>query len=361
MSASASLIPELEDVIQHGSREKRIETLRRITKLFIDGAERFNEDHVRVFDDFLIRLIEEIERKARMELSNRLAPVDNAPIEVVRRLANDDDVDVAAPVLRRSPRLVEIDLVDIASSKSQGHLLAISDRKEIATPVTDVLVRRGDREVVRNVADNPKASLSEMSFASLVKRAEKDGILAEKVGLRPDIPAHLFRDLLVQATEVVQRRLLASAKPETQAEIRRVLQKVSSEVGAKTAQRDYREAQLTVLELHKARKLDEAALVEFAKASEYEEMVAGLSALCAVPIEVIDRLMGGDRPDPVLILCKARSFSWSTARAIILARPGSKATSSQGLDAAYGNFERLSPSTAQRVLRFWQVRQADNE
>jgi uncharacterized protein (DUF2336 family) len=352
MSASASLIPELEDVIQHGSREKRIETLRRITKLFIDGAERFNEDHVRVFDDFLIRLIEEIERKARMELSNRLAPVDNAPIEVVRRLANDDDVDVAAPVLR---------LVDIASSKSQGHLLAISDRKEIATPVTDVLVRRGDREVVRNVADNPKASLSEMSFASLVKRAEKDGILAEKVGLRPDIPAHLFRDLLVQATEVVQRRLLASAKPETQAEIRRVLQKVSSEVGAKTAQRDYREAQLTVLELHKARKLDEAALVEFAKASEYEEMVAGLSALCAVPIEVIDRLMGGDRPDPVLILCKARSFSWSTARAIILARPGSKATSSQGLDAAYGNFERLSPSTAQRVLRFWQVRQADNE
>jgi uncharacterized protein (DUF2336 family) len=361
MSAAASLIPELEDVIQYGSREKRIETLRRITNLFVDGAERFNEDHVQVFDDVLIRLIDEIESKARMELSNRLAPVGNAPVEVVRRLAQDDDIAVAAPVLKQSPRLAETDLVDIAKSKSQEHLLAISRRNKIATAITDVLVRRGDREVARNVADNPTARFSEESFSTLVKRAENDGVLAEKVGLRPDIPAHLFRDLLVQATEVVQRRLLASAKPETQAEIRRVLQKVSSEVGAKSAPRDYREAQRIVFELHKAGKLDEAALVEFAKAGKYEETVASLAALCAVPIEVIDRLMGGDRPDPVLILAKARGFAWATARAVIMARPGGKGTSSQGLDTAYANFERLSPSTAQRVLRFWQVRQADIE
>jgi len=197
MSAAASLIPELEDVIQHGSREKRIETLRRITNLFVDGAERFNEDHVRVFDDVLILLVDEIETKARMELSHKLAPVGNAPIEVMRRLAKDDDIGVAEPVLRQSPRLAETDLIDIAKTKSQPHLLAISGRSEIVASVTDVLVRRGDREVVRNVADNPKASLSEASFSTLVKRAEQDGILAEKVGLRPDIPAHLFRDLLV--------------------------------------------------------------------------------------------------------------------------------------------------------------------
>jgi len=361
MSAAASLIPELEDVIQHGSREKRIETLRRITNLFVDGAERFNEDHVRVFDDVLILLVDEIETKARMELSHKLAPVGNAPIEVMRRLAKDDDIGVAEPVLRQSPRLAETDLIDIAKTKSQPHLLAISGRSEIVASVTDVLVRRGDREVVRNVADNPKASLSEASFSTLVKRAEQDGILAEKVGLRPDIPAHLFRDLLVQATDLVQQRLLSSARPETQAEIRRVLQKIASEVGAKSAPRDYREAQRAVHELHRAGKLNEAVLVEFAKDEKYEETVASLSALCAVPIEVIDRLMGGDRPDPVLILAKARGFAWSTARAIILSRPGTRGTSSQGLDAAYTNFERLSPSTALRVLRFWQVRQASNE
>ena len=38
MGAPASLLPELEDVVQHGSPERRAETLRRITTLFLDGA-----------------------------------------------------------------------------------------------------------------------------------------------------------------------------------------------------------------------------------------------------------------------------------------------------------------------------------
>ena len=79
MTAAASLIPELEEVIQHGSPERRVLTLQRITALFLDGASRFNEDHVRVFDDVFSCLIEEIEAKARAELSHRLAPVGNAP------------------------------------------------------------------------------------------------------------------------------------------------------------------------------------------------------------------------------------------------------------------------------------------
>src|SRR5262245_44371204 len=134
--AVSSLIPELEDVIQNGSPERRIQTLQRITALFLDGASRFNEDHVRVFDDVFGRLIEEIETKARAELSNRLAPVENAPAKVVRTLAADDDIAVAGPMLEQSPRLAETDLVDIASTKSQAHLLAISGRTGIAEPVT---------------------------------------------------------------------------------------------------------------------------------------------------------------------------------------------------------------------------------
>jgi hypothetical protein len=38
-------------------------------------------------------------------------------------------------------------------------------------------------------------------------------------------------------------------------------------------------------------------------------------------------------------------------------RPGGRPN--QGLDAAYANFERLSPATARRVLRFWQARADD--
>jgi uncharacterized protein (DUF2336 family) len=357
MGATLSLIPELEEVVQHGSREKRAEALERVTALFLHGASHYNEEHVDLFDDVFGLLIEEIENKARAQLSSHLAPVGNAPVKVLRRLARDDDIAVAGPILKLAPRLSEADLIDVASTKGQAHLHAISGRRALGEAVTDVLVRRGDRDVARRVADNRSARISEKGFYRLVKRAEEDGILAEKVGSRPDIPAPMFRDLLTKATAVVHRRLIASATPEVRAAICDILAKVSTEVGARVGPRDYRAAQRVVLSLDHANRLDEAALVSFCSERKYEEAVVTLATLAKVPIKIVDRLMSGDRPDPVLILCKAANLSWATVKAVILARPDGSGTSTQGLDTAFGNYGRLSASTAQRVVRFWQVRQ----
>ena len=110
MPASASLIPELDQVIRYGSPQRRAETLKRITVLFLEGASRFNEDHVGLFDRVLGRLIDAIETEPRRELSHRLAPIGNAPAEVIRRLAHDDEIEVARPVLEQSSRIAEIEL-----------------------------------------------------------------------------------------------------------------------------------------------------------------------------------------------------------------------------------------------------------
>jgi uncharacterized protein (DUF2336 family) len=185
-------------------------------------------------------------------------------------------------------------------------------------------------------------------------------VLAEKVGLRTDIPPRLFRQLLMQASEVVQKRLLAQARPETQAEIRRVLAQVTNEVAAKAAPRNYTAALAAVQALHKERKLTEADVANYARNGNYEETIAALATLSAVPVEVVDRLMSGERADPVLILARAAGFGWRTVRDIMNARPGVK-PASQTIDAARENFERLTAATAQRVVRFWQVRQGSGE
>ena len=354
-----SLLPELEDVVQHGSAEKRAETLRRITTLFLDGAPNFNAEHVALFDDVIGCLIEEIEAKALAELARRIAPVANAPAGVVSGLAKNDDIAIAGPVLKQA-RLADPDLMYIAENKSQAHLLAMSARRGINEALSDILVERGDREVARSIANNQHAELSVNAFTTLVKRAEQDGVLAEKVGMRTDIPPRLFRQLLIQASEVVQKRLLARAKPETQSEIRRILAQVTDEVAAKAAPRNYTAALAAVRALHKERKLGEGNVTEFAKSGKYEETIAALATLCAVPVEVVDRLMNGERADPVLILARAVGFGWPTVKAILNARPDGK-PSPQTLDAARENFERLTATTAQRVVRFWQVRQGTGD
>jgi uncharacterized protein (DUF2336 family) len=352
---AASLIPELEDVIQHGSSARRAETLRRITALFADGASRFNADHVQLFEEVFFRLIGEVDASARTELAHRLAPIGNAPRAVLRRLAADDDIAAARPVLKESQALEESDLVEIAQTQSQAHLLAVSKRRQVGERVTDILVARGAREVLRSLAENPGAQFSDASFAALVERAAQDGALAEKVGMRRDIPPRLFRDLLLETTNAVQQRLLASARPEKQSEIRRVLAELADDAQARAARRDYTAAERKILDLRRDGKLGEATIVEFAKNAHHEETVAALASLCAVPIDVVDRLMAADRPDPILILCKSVGWGWQTVRTIMTAMPGGHAMSSRDLDAAYANFDRLSPTTAQRVMRFWQV------
>jgi hypothetical protein len=84
-----------------------------------------------------------------------------------------------------------------------------------------------------------------------------------------------------------------------------------------------------------------------------------MASICAVPTEVVGRLMGAERPDPVLILCKSAGWSWATAAAIVAARPGGQDTSILDLDAVHADFDRLSLDTARRVARFWQMRSDD--
>src|SRR5262249_35976048 len=150
------------------------------------------------------------------------------------------------------------------------------------------------------------------------------------------------------------------AKPETQTEIRRVLAQVTDEVAAKAAPRNYAAAFAAVRALHSEHKLKETDIAEFAKSEKYEETIAALAILCAVPVEVVDRLMNGERADPVLILARATGFGWSTVKAILNARPGAK-PSPHAFDVVRDNFERLTVATAQRVVRFWQVRQGTGD
>ena len=105
--------------------------------------------------------------------------------------------------------------------------------------------------------------------------------------------------------------------------------------------------------------LNENELASFARGQCFEETVVALSVLCAVPLEVVDRLISGERADPVLILCRAAGFSWQTVRAIIsVAARQAREPRPRASRRALANFERLSMSTAQRVVSFWQVRPA---
>src|SRR5512134_1735115 len=114
--SAAQLLPDLEQALAHIPVTKYVETVRCVADFFLAGAGQFNEEHVGLFDRVLGRMIWALDDPARAELARRLAPLRNAPPGLIRRLAADPEITVAAPVLARSPRLSDDDLWAVATS-----------------------------------------------------------------------------------------------------------------------------------------------------------------------------------------------------------------------------------------------------
>jgi uncharacterized protein (DUF2336 family) len=355
MLAQQSLITELEDAISCGSVDRRLDTLRRVCDLFETGASMYSDEQVELFDDVIGRLATSIEATARAELANRLAPIANAPVNVVKSLAADDLIEVAGPVLAQCARLDDADLIGTARSKGQGHLLAISQRASLSEAVTDVLVTRGEREVVHSVAQNGGARFSDAAFGVLVERSAGDDALAQRVGIRADIPRRHFVNLLAKASAAVQIKLVA-ANPRAADHIRHVVADIEGKLKAAQA-RDYTASRARVEALQRAGKLGESEVHSFAKSENFEETAVALSLLCGLPIEAVEQALLDERPDMVLILAKAMGYSWATAKLLLLLRSGGRGAAQQDLELALQSFDRLQVSTAQRAVRFYQSRQ----
>jgi len=356
MGMTYSLIAELDEAIQSGSSDRRMATLRRVTDLFLSQEGLYDSEQIDLFDDVLLRLIEHIETRALAELGARLAAVETAPVGIIRHLANHDEIAVAGPVLKDSKRLSPPDLVEIASAKSQDHLLAISQRAEIDETVTDVLVDRGSRDVARTVAVNSGARFSQTGFTTLIKRAEQDDLLAELAGQRADLPPQLFAQLLAKATETVKAKLMGLLRPEAADDVAHTLNKVARELQAQCPARDYAEALGRMKLVQADGRLDESIVLESAKADKFEETAAALALLCAVPVDLIDRLMQGSRIDALLVPCKASGLGWPATKAVVRLTRAQAATSEPAFEIAKKDYANLSMVAAQRIMRFWQVR-----
>ncbi len=154
------LAEELEAVLVSGSATRRTDILNRVTDLFIYGAARYSPEQVGLFGDVMARLLHGVDAGARARLAERLGPIVNAPANVIRLLALDDEIAVAASVLAQSERLAERELLLIANGKGQAHLLTITRRQDLSAPVTDVLIARGDpdHKIVRHRLASPRST-----------------------------------------------------------------------------------------------------------------------------------------------------------------------------------------------------------
>ena len=245
-------------------------------------------------------------------------------------------------------------------TKSQSHLLAISKRRNsLPVQITDELVTRGNREVVNSVAKNNGARFSEFGFLHMITRSESDSILAEHLGLRKDIPRHLFQQLIAKASDDVRQKL-EWERPDLMGEIQSLVTDVTGALQSKfgPASKSYFNARKVVAARHRRDDLNENCILEYARSRKFEEATVGLSLLCSLPVNVVERALTDSSSEMTMILAKALDFEWETTMSLLFLGAKDHRISALELDRRREVFERMNTKTSRTVLDFYKSRKS---
>jgi len=357
MTPFDSLIDEAQEAQPSEATNRAVRALSRVTDLFVAGAGHYSTQQIEMFDEIFKTFVSVIELKVRARLASHLATNSDAPEALIQAFAFDDDIAVAGPVLKQSTSLSESRLLIVCATKSQSHLYAIAQRQSISELVTDILIERGERDVVHAVAKNSGARISDSGFNGLVSRATDDAELALHVGSRRDIPRHHLVILLETASAEVCEKIIAVNSQLVEA-VKGAVTEVVDELGLeiRNLSPDHAKAKRKVRRLKYWRELGEGKVHAAARAQDFEQAALALSILARCPIEVAERAVLDENSGAVQVVAKAAGCSWATAKSLLLMRTAGRRLSKSDLDQARENFERLDTQTAQRVLEFQKLR-----
>jgi uncharacterized protein (DUF2336 family) len=340
----------LRQLASEPSPHSRTELVRSIAAAFFAGPQRSTKE-VGLFDEIMDRVLAEVEPLARRELAERLADLTEAPQRTLVRLAGDA-IEVAEPVLSRSPCLRDEHLETIARGHSQAHLLAIARRKALSERLTDILVDRGNDEVAGTVTDNEGARLSEAGFDRLALRASASVTLLNRLVLRSDLPERIANDLVpVMAKSIAEK--IAATPWDTEFSVRRLLDEARALLADRLRAAATCARSLAVLTDQVARgnmTVSEAAL-ELANADEIE----GLASLIGKGLRIQDStvvrnlFLGGEQT--LMLMCKAAALDTDAFYAILRTRNRQRRSAKLNTARLVKEYPRIPRALAVNVIR----------
>jgi hypothetical protein len=130
--------------------------------------------------------------------------------------------------------------------------------------------------------------------------------------------------------------------------------KLHSKFGPAT--KDYFAAKRLVTARHQYGNLDENSILEYARSHKLEEVTVGLSLLCSLPADIVERALVHSNSEMTLILAKALDFGWETAMALLFLGAKNHRIAAGDLDDMREEFARLNTETSRGVLKVYRSR-----
>ncbi|MFZ5670120.1 MAG: DUF2336 domain-containing protein [Pseudomonadota bacterium] len=362
-AAAQSRLHDLIALARETDSARRRELLRGVTDLFFSG-DGHGATTLSLFDDVLGQLAGEMEVAVRAELAERMSADAGAgaPVGLMRRLASDE-IAVARPVLQHSGALSDADLVQVARTRGQDHLRAISRRHTLSATVADAVVEHGDDATLGVLLRNEGAALSRRAHEQAVDRAAANPALREAVVTRQSLPIDLLNEMYFVVEARLRDRILARNAAIDPAQLEAALaagrKRLAVHDGAFPP--DYDEAEKAVRALKAKGEISPRVLAAMLRNRETTRFMVALAELTDIDFHSARRILERKELDALAIVCKAADFDRSlflTFTVLILDRDDHAMAKAK----AHGDlYSALPREAALRTIRFWRMRRSTGD
>jgi uncharacterized protein (DUF2336 family) len=291
------------------SKDKLTDVYLAVATLFEHQKAAFAENERKQAADILRHLSKDVEMSIRIALAERLASSADAPHELILLLA-DDRIEVARPVLARSPILSDEDLLNVIEHRSTDHHIAVAERPAIGETVSAALARSECEAVLITLLRNATAKISHLTFDHLVGRARDLASLHEPLAGRPDLPPVLASRMYVWVSAALKTALLGRYPHITQSLALAIDESTAAGQNGQPATSP-QSAKKLVDKLFASGQLKPSFLIRMLHQGQMELFEQGFAALLKMDVEALRRAFYGDSPETVALACRAAGIDRS--------------------------------------------------
>ena len=337
--------------------------LKRLADVVCLPSSRVNTFERSMTADLLVEMLHEATPEERARVSKRLCGLVEVPNTLLRLLLLDE-IDVARPLLEESTALADADLIACILSAEVEHRRLIAMRRDVSPVVAEVLVERGERQVIEVLMRNEAAKLSQPSIDSIVATSREEPDLVPMILRRPEVrPSQayvMFWWADAEARRTILQRFAVS---------REVLQEGASDVFAIAAAEGWQDpVSRKALQFIERRQRNRQAIekspyesledaVRAAQSGLTQEIADEISYLAGVKPMTGAKIFADIGGEAIAVLCKATGLPKAAVRALWrgLERPETDEAGAPlpGLERVLITFDMIAVDRAQTVLRYW--------
>lgn len=260
-------------------------------------------------------LVFQAEYDIRLRLAEKISSADWAPSALINILAFDD-IEIARPIIARSPILKDPDLIRILVEATLEHQVEVARRPQISPTIVEAILKAAKPEVMTALVENETAHVSQDHLFELVHKAEEIATLHEPLSEHPGLNDELAGYLYSWVGETLRKTLAAKFDLDTRALDRALALSINEAKAGKgpggrmqaitpTETEEERSDRQLVAKLDMSGQLRPGFLLKALKERRLSLFIAALATLGRLEIRDIRKAIDSDRPELLALACSA--------------------------------------------------------